>query len=154
LHQVKRFTLHIHPVLEVFVNDDKTRTFLALKVSSKPVLAVQLVLATSTPTADQAVAGVVPDDPLLQAIDAVSDAFEIEGLQRFYDTPRPHISLGWLLGDQSEALSAALVSDGGGGGNKLAAALESLRNVQWEVEPEAICCKIGQVNYSIWKNRR
>jgi len=162
LHQIKRFQLRVHPVLEVFLNDDKTRTFLALNVSAKPVLAGQLVVSSKL-----AVTGEVAsdkNDPLLQAIDAVSDAFEMEELPRFYSTPRPHISLGWLLGDQSAALSAAVLNSGDSPEREeeskndkiinLTAALSILAGKQWEVEPEVIWCKIGQANYSIWKKSR
>ncbi|KAH7624850.1 hypothetical protein NADE_002072 [Nannochloris sp. 'desiccata'] len=100
-------------------------------------------------------------DPLLQAIDAVSDAFEMEELQRFYSSPKPHISLGWLLGDQSAALSAAFVGSGVSPSrgeerksNIISEALRPLAEMQWEVEPEVIWCKIGQVNHSIWKKDR
>ncbi|KAL4519116.1 hypothetical protein Ndes2526A_g00220 [Nannochloris sp. 'desiccata'] len=159
LHQVKRFSLRIHPVLEVFLNDDKTRTFLALKVSAKPVLAVQLLLSRKMVGTGEAALEDI--DPLLQAIDAVSDAFEMEELQRFYSSPKPHISLGWLLGDQSAALSAAFVGSGVSPSrgeerksNIISEALRPLAEMQWEVEPEVIWCKIGQVNHSIWKKDR
>jgi hypothetical protein len=155
LHQIKRFTLRIHPILEAFVNDDKTRTFLALKVSAQPVLAVQLLLSQKNKNAmpEEAAAGESTNDPLLQAINAVSDAFEEEELQRFYNFPRPHISLGWLLGDQFDALSAAVSRvEGGDSNSELVALLDTLGEMQWEIEPDVIWCKVGQVNHSIWKS--
>jgi U6 snRNA phosphodiesterase len=166
LHHIKRFTLCIHPILEVFLNDDKTRTFLALKASANPVVSVQQLLLTEKQEAAVAVVGAAlknNNDPLLQAIDAVSDAFEIEELQRFYDTPIPHISLGWLSGDQSAALSAAVLGGGSDGGglatekgedncSKIAAALRDLGKMQWQIEPDVIWCKIGHVKHSIWKS--
>jgi hypothetical protein len=158
LHRVKRFSLRVHPILEVFLNDDKTRTFLALKVSAKPVLGVQLALSSTVAGTGEVASK--DSDPLLQAIDAVSDAFEMEELPRFYNTPRPHISLGWLRGDQSAALSAAV----GGLSEKkeesttdeinISAAMIALAEMQWEVEPEVIWCKIGQANHTVWKKGR
>ena len=163
LHQIKRFALQIHPVLEVFLNDDKTRTFLALKMSAKPVLAVQLLLSSkrmaTTAVAAAEEESLTYNDPLLQAINAVSDAFEIEELQRFYDPPRPHISLGWLPGDQSVAVcdflhrhNSASREGKESDNTKVAVALKELAELKWEIEPEVIWCKIGHVKHSIWKN--
>lgn len=158
LHQIKRFTLQIHPILQVFLNDDKARTFLALKLSAKPILAVQVLLSSIRMVAGAEEESFMNSDPLLQAINAVSDAFEMEELQRFYDTPRPHISLGWLPGDQSVAVGdflhrhSAMIEGKESDNNKLAVALKTLAESKWEIEPEVIWCKIGHVKHSIWKN--
>ena len=105
----------------------------------------------------------VERDPLFHAIHAVSTAFEVHDLPRFYADPQFHISLGWLAGDHAAALKAAFwggskeeeAEDGGGGDGAVCAALQELeRSVVWGVAPEDVWCRVGQKEHTIWRRRR
>jgi 2'-5' RNA ligase len=67
---------------EVFVNDDRTRTFLSLEV-----------LATGY-------------GEIKKQVSLVDDVYRLHSLPTFYKDPRPHISLAWALGDVKEAVAA------------------------------------------------
>ncbi|KAK8344036.1 hypothetical protein V6Z12_A07G052900 [Gossypium hirsutum] len=62
---------------EVFINDDRTRTFLSLEV----------------------VTGGLPE--ITKQIQAVNEVYKLHNLPEFYKDPRPHISLAWALGHVS-----------------------------------------------------
>jgi len=86
----------------VLSNDDRSRTFLAL--------------------APAAGAESPPFTRLVRAVDASLLRF---GLRPFYETPLPHASLLWVLGDAEAALTAALP--------RLQAAWDAQR-VAWHVQ--------------------
>ncbi|CAK7327502.1 unnamed protein product [Dovyalis caffra] len=65
---------------EVFVNDDKTRTFLSLEV-------LRGGLAEIT-----------------KQTESVNEVYKLHNLPEFYKDPRPHISLAWAMGDVSDIL--------------------------------------------------
>ncbi|CAK7336917.1 unnamed protein product [Dovyalis caffra] len=65
---------------EVFVNDEKTRTFLSLEV-------LRGGLAEIT-----------------KQIESVNEVYKLHNLPEFYKDPRPHISLAWAMGDVSNIL--------------------------------------------------
>ncbi|XP_010555597.1 PREDICTED: U6 snRNA phosphodiesterase [Tarenaya hassleriana] len=69
---------------EVFVNDDCTRSFLSLEITT---------------------AGVAE---ITKQIHAVNDVYKLHNLPEFYKDPRPHISLLWALGDISNSLKGAV----------------------------------------------
>ncbi|KAI9099671.1 hypothetical protein K1719_024676 [Acacia pycnantha] len=76
---------------EVFVNDERTRTFLSLEV-------VQGGLRESTQCTR------LPLDGITKQIEAVNGVYKLHNLPEFYKDPRPHISLAWALGDISHSL--------------------------------------------------
>ncbi|KAH1131455.1 hypothetical protein J1N35_002833 [Gossypium stocksii] len=65
---------------EVFMNDDRTCTFLSLEV----------------------ITGGLPE--ITKQIQAVNEVYKLHNLPEFYKDPRPHISLAWALGDVSGSL--------------------------------------------------
>ena len=71
--------------INVLVNEEKTRTFIAIQVQSSKALE-QVVKCC--------------DDSLLE--------FDIQ--DKFYDPPEFHISFAWILGDQTCQLKSALVN--------------------------------------------
>jgi hypothetical protein len=109
---------------EVLVNDDRTRTFLAVSASAAPVGGGAHAGSTSGTVAAAA-------NPLLRAIHAVSQAFQVHGLPAFYDYPRPHASVAWLLGDRAPELKAALLRP------DVAAADAELQLCHWQVQVRA-----------------
>lgn len=144
LHSLRPFQLSVEPDLEVYVNDERTRTFLALRAAARP--AVAALVASGGGRAP-------PNDPLVAAISAVSDVFEEQDLPRFYEVPRLHASLAWLLGDEAAAVAAA-VGLGGPSDAALVAALEGLRAARWVAEPEAVWCRVGARRAAVWRRGR
>lgn len=67
---------------EVFVNDDKTRSFLSLEVLTTGFSEIK------------------------KQVTLVNDVYRLHGLPSFYPNPRPHISLAWALGDVMGALAS------------------------------------------------
>lgn len=97
----------------VFVNDEKTRTFVAMEVG---------IGATS----------------FLGVIRAVDASFVRHGLEPYYVDPVPHVSLFWCLGDVSETLRPIVDAlprlDGGEGASHVAdAVLCKVGNRRFEV---------------------
>ncbi|KAJ6339409.1 hypothetical protein OIU77_007388 [Salix suchowensis] len=72
---------------EVFVNDDKTRTFLSLEVLTGGLAEIT------------------------KQIQLVNDVYKLHNLPEFYKDPRPHISLAWALGDVSDELKREVVNE-------------------------------------------
>ena len=144
LHDLEPFGIQIHPTLEVFINDERTRTFLALKAFGQPTFSSPSITTAASRN----------KDPLLRAIESVSDSFEMHGLPRFYADARPHTSLAWLLGDQVAALETALGIGIGKNENDCPEDLkEMIERISWKVDAEAIWCKIGSKNLVIWRKR-
>lgn len=117
----------------VFVNDQRTRTFLALSA------------AAAGPAAPPEPGG--GGGPLLRAIERVGRGFRLHGLEEFYADPRPHISLAWLLGDAEAAALAALE------GRAVQAAAAALARCRWSAEPRSIECCVGKKVHSVWRLR-
>ena len=69
------------------VNDDGTRTFLALELDAPAHAAVAAALQ--------------------RALAAVDAAFVRHGLPAYYVPARPHVSLAWVLGSRAPAVAAA-----------------------------------------------
>lgn len=69
--------------LKVFINDQRTRTFLALGLQTGA-------------------------EQVCQIIHKVDVAFRHHGLQTFHEDPDPHVSIAWMAGDAVEAMHAAL----------------------------------------------
>ncbi|GAB4814138.1 hypothetical protein N2152v2_001184 [Parachlorella kessleri] len=137
--KIDTFTLGIGGP-EVLINDERTRTFLALSAT-----ATGSKLQRPTP----ATRGVkTPGSSLLRAIDGTSQAFRMHGLPPFYAEPRPHISVAWLLGDCEQQLAAALQSS-----PPLWQAAQQLAQCRWQVQVNAIYCKAGQKTFIVWDAR-
>ncbi|KAF2321344.1 hypothetical protein GH714_040413 [Hevea brasiliensis] len=69
---------------EVFVNDDKTRTFLSMEVVTGGLAEIS------------------------KQIQSVNEVYKLHNLPEFYKDPRPHISLAWALGDINDSLKRAV----------------------------------------------
>ncbi|GFP87043.1 U6 snrna phosphodiesterase [Phtheirospermum japonicum] len=65
---------------EVFVNDDHTRTFLSVEVTTGGLAEIK------------------------SQIEAVNEVYRLHNLPEFYKDPRPHISIAWAVGDISDSL--------------------------------------------------
>ncbi|XP_076930196.1 uncharacterized protein LOC143594886 [Bidens hawaiensis] len=65
---------------EVFVNDDKTRTFLSIENTTGGLAEIT------------------------KHIQAVNEVYKLHNLPEFYKDPRPHISIAWAVGDISQSL--------------------------------------------------
>jgi hypothetical protein len=128
LRRLKRFSVVIASQnMMMLENDEKTSTFLAL--SAGPVN-----FGAEHPT-----------NPLLRAMDAVSNAFQYHGLQRYYENPRPHVSIGWMLGAQNQQVTDTLTAH-----PCVQSAHQHLQNLTWTFECAEIICKIGQKGHVVW----
>ncbi|KAI3963540.1 hypothetical protein MKW92_025740 [Papaver armeniacum] len=72
---------------EVFVNDEQTRSFLAMEV----------------------VAGGLAE--ITRQIQSVNEIYRFHNLPEFYKDPRPHISLAWASGNVSDVLKKRVIED-------------------------------------------
>lgn len=107
---------------EVFVNDDKTRTFLSLEV----------------------VTGGLAE--ITKQIQSVNDVYKLHNLPEFYKDPRPHISLAWALGDVSDVLKREVVNE-----MKRSSAGGSIMKRVFSCKFSGIECRIGKKTYKISK---
>ncbi|KAH8486538.1 hypothetical protein H0E87_025520 [Populus deltoides] len=107
---------------EVFVNDDKTRTFLSLEV----------------------VTGGLAE--ITKQIQSVNDVYKLHNLPEFYKDPRPHISLAWALGDVSDVLKREVVNE-----MKRSSAGGSIMKRVFSCKFSGIECSIGKKTYKISK---
>ncbi|XP_008794895.2 U6 snRNA phosphodiesterase isoform X1 [Phoenix dactylifera] len=107
---------------EVFVNDDRTRTFLSLEV----------------------LRGGLPE--ITKQIHIIDDIYRLHGLPEFYKNPRPHISLVWALGDISNRLKQAVEEFDRSRGNS-----NSLQKDIFMCKFTGIECRIGKKTYNICK---
>lgn len=127
LRRLKRFPVKIASQnMMVLENDERTCTFVALSVA---------VNGSEHPT-----------NPLERAMDAVSNAFQYHGLPRYYEDPRPHVSIGWMLGAQSQQVTGDVLSAHPG----VSDAHQHLHNLNWAFEPAEVICKIGQKCHVVW----
>ncbi|PON60025.1 U6 snRNA phosphodiesterase Usb [Parasponia andersonii] len=106
---------------EVFLNDDRTRTFLSMEV-------------TTTGLAE-----------ITKQIQAVNEVYKLHNLPEFYKDPRPHISVAWAYGDIDNSLKSAVqeersVTVGG-----------SLQKCTFTSKFSGIECRIGNKSYKICK---
>ncbi|KAL9422895.1 hypothetical protein AB3S75_035059 [Citrus x aurantiifolia] len=107
---------------EVFVNDDCTRTFLSLEVTTGGLLEIT------------------------KQIQVVNEVYRLHNLPEFYKDPRPHISLAWLLGDVSSSLKRVVVEE-----MKRLSVESSLHKHFFSCKFGGIHCKIGKKTYKICK---
>ncbi|GLT55379.1 hypothetical protein SLA2020_285080 [Shorea laevis] len=73
--------------LQVFVNDDHTRTFLSIEVITGGLAEIK------------------------KQIHAVNEVYRLHKLPEFYKDPRPHISVAWALGDISDSLQRGVMNN-------------------------------------------
>ncbi|XP_011625622.1 U6 snRNA phosphodiesterase [Amborella trichopoda] len=107
---------------EVFTNDDRTRTFLSMEVSSNGL------------------------NEITRQINLVNEVYRLHNLPEFYKNPRPHISLVWALGDASDSLKQAADEL-----NRSRAQLGSSQRSIWTSTFNGIVCKIGKWSYKVCK---
>ncbi|KAL3647542.1 hypothetical protein CASFOL_008510 [Castilleja foliolosa] len=69
---------------EVFVNDDRMRTFLSVEVTTGGLAEIK------------------------KQIEAVNEVYRLHNLPEFYKDPRPHISIAWAVGDISDSLKKVI----------------------------------------------
>ncbi|XP_024012392.1 U6 snRNA phosphodiesterase isoform X2 [Eutrema salsugineum] len=107
---------------EVFVNDDCTRSFLSLEITTSGL------------------------SEICKQIDAVNEVYKLHNLPEFYKDPRPHISLVWALGDIRASLKGAVDREL----SKLRAG-GCLQNRIFTTKFCGIECKIGNKTHKICK---
>ncbi|EEF51635.1 U6 snRNA phosphodiesterase 1 [Ricinus communis] len=107
---------------EVFVNDDKTRSFLSLEV-------VNGGLAEIT-----------------KQIESVNQVYKLHNLPEFYKDPRPHISLAWALGDISDSLKRVVEEE-----IKKSSIAGLVQKRIFTCKCRGIECKIGNKTYNFCK---
>lgn len=116
------------------MNDERTRTFLALSAAATAPGAARGVVRGPLPPPQQhgtsaaAAAAAAGSSPLLRAINAASRAYQLHSLPRFHAEPRPHISVAWLLGDCEAQLLGTLASPA------LQQASAQLADCRWQVQ--------------------
>jgi hypothetical protein len=66
-------------------------------------------------------------------------------MPRYYEDPRPHASVAWVLGDREAEVRSALAAPEG---RRVA---EALRRAAWRVAPRAVVCRAGQRQIVVWK---
>ncbi|XP_050223896.1 uncharacterized protein LOC126673704 [Mercurialis annua] len=107
---------------EVFVNDEKTRTFLSLEV----------------------VTGGLAE--ITKQIESVNLVYKLLNLPEFYKDPRPHISLAWAMGDISDSMKRVVKEEM----NKSSSRVSSQNHI-FTCKFSGIECKIGNKTYKICK---
>ncbi|KAG4190661.1 hypothetical protein ERO13_A07G044400v2 [Gossypium hirsutum] len=108
---------------EVFINDDRTRTFLSLEV----------------------VTGGLPE--ITKQIQAVNEVYKLHNLPEFYKDPRPHISLAWALGHVSGSFKKVVEQE-----TKSSGFRGSLQSRICTSKVGGIECKIGNRTHIICKS--
>lgn len=109
----KPFTLTLD-TLDVLLNEDRSRTFIAL---------------ASTPRADAA---------LTRLVRKVDKAVQRHGLPRYFDAPRPHVSLLWAVGDREDDARTAVTA-------------VSPPGIAWAVPVEKAELKVGGRTVTVWE---
>lgn len=105
---------------EVFINDDQTRSFLAMEVTTGGLSEIS------------------------KQVHVVDEVFRLHNLPEFYKNPRPHISVAWGLGDITLTLKQTADEL-----NRLKGNVGSTKKNIWSYMFSGIECKIGQQTYSI-----
>ncbi|KAE8056865.1 hypothetical protein FH972_013601 [Carpinus fangiana] len=108
--------------LQVFVNDDRTRTFLSIEVITGGLAEIK------------------------RQIHAVNEVYRLHMLPEFYKDPRPHISLAWALGDISDSLQRVVEDE-----MKRSNVGGSAQKCIFTSKFNGIECKIGNKTYKICK---
>jgi len=121
LHSQKRYWIEFGK-WDVFINDDQTRSFLAMEVRSGGLSEIS------------------------KQIRLVNEVFILHNLPEYYKNPRPHISVAKGLGDITSTLK--LVADEL---NRLKGNVRPTEKSIWSYMFSGIGCKIGQRTYSICK---
>jgi hypothetical protein len=85
--------------LSVFVNDDGTRTFLALLIDANSSSSSSVSSTLSHQHQHQ-------HQHLLSTLQLSDKVFKLHGFQQYYDDPQLHVSVAWVLGNQGEKLQA------------------------------------------------
>jgi hypothetical protein len=151
------------------VNDERTRTFLALEIPSllassandaqndanraanalangahAPANAANGAAAAARACVDEAAFEAERAVGALRAcIAAVDAAFALVGLPRFYDAPRPHVSLAWALGDvAADVASAAAAAQRAG----------ARPPDDWAPRARVVRVAIGQRVVDVWRS--
>lgn len=107
---------------KAFINDERTRSFLAIEVVSGG------------------------SSEIKRQVLLVDEVYKRHNLPTFYKDPRPHISLAWVAGDEMERLSTLAVEL-----NKLAGLKGQPGGCcLWTSPVTRIECKIGQKLYPLW----
>ncbi|XP_062092242.1 uncharacterized protein LOC133798074 [Humulus lupulus] len=106
---------------EVFLNDDHTRTFLSMEV-------------TTTGLAE-----------ITKQIQAVNEVYKLHNLPEFYKDPRPHISIAWASGDIDHSLRSAVQEERRG------TVAASSKKCIFTSKFTGIECRIGNKEYKICK---
>lgn len=107
---------------EVFINDDQTRSFLAMEVTTGGLSEIS------------------------KQVHVADEVFRLHNLPEFYKNPRPHISVAWGLGDITSTLKQTADEL-----NRLKGNVGSTKKSIWSHMFSEIECKIGQQTYSIYK---
>jgi len=121
LHSQKRYWIEFGK-WEVFINDDQTRSFLAMEVTTGGLSEIS------------------------KQVHVVDEIFRLHNLPEFYKNPRPHISVAWGLGDITLTLKQTADEL-----NRLKGNVGSTKKSIWSYMFNGIECKIGQQTYSIYK---
>lgn len=106
---------------EVFVNDDRTRTFLSVENTTGGLAEVT------------------------KQIQSVNEVYKLHNLPEFYKDPRPHISIAWVAGDISQSLKKVVEAEM----RKYVNVGESSTRCMFTCKFSSIVCKIGNKTYNI-----
>ncbi|PSR93286.1 U6 snRNA phosphodiesterase [Actinidia chinensis var. chinensis] len=109
--------------LEVFVNDDRTRSFLSVEVLREGLAEIT------------------------KQIQAVNEVYKLHNLPEFYKDPRPHISIAWALGDISDLLTRVVKEEA----KRCTAVGGYAQKHICTCKFSGIDCKIGDKTYKICK---
>lgn len=153
LRKIDPFTVYIHDKPRIFLNEDATRTFLALPATCSAAHHHDNDSITTNAQSSNC-----NEDSLLKAMQICSQAFVLHGLPKYYDKPEPHVSIAWALHDtrhEFRSLVDTFHVDNHGGqtatihlnGNKITS--EKSLGVYREF---TICCKVGQKLYTVWSS--
>ncbi|EYU20160.1 hypothetical protein ABFS82_06G053200 [Erythranthe guttata] len=110
---------------EVFVNDDGTRTFLSIEVTTGGLAEIR------------------------KQIQSVNEVYKLHNLPEFYKDPRPHISIAWAVGDISSSLKRVVGEEMRRQNNAIVGGLSQKR--LFTCKFGGISCKIGNKTYEICK---
>ncbi|KAL8258211.1 hypothetical protein R6Q59_030252 [Mikania micrantha] len=106
---------------EVFVNDDKTRTFLSIENTAGGLAEIT------------------------KQIQAVNEVYKLHNLPEFYKDPRPHISIAWAVGDISQSLKRVVDGEMNIRINARGLSTRSMFRCKFS----NIVCKVGNKTYNI-----
>jgi hypothetical protein len=127
------------------VNDERTRTFLALEIPSALDAHAHAHAPNEAPrveadAAEEEAARAV--EALRRGVAAVDAAFALVGLPPFHAAPRPHVSLAWALGDVADDVAAAA---------RAAARAGAAPPAHWRPRARVVRVMIGQRVIDVWR---